>query len=79
VTYAISVVVWNSRHAFYQGPVCPGQRDFDLIGGSAAAEERLTRKQVLCDGEAVRAALPEVRHFPDTLEQLRRIANAESK
>ena len=43
------------------------------------AEDRLTRKQVLRDWEAVRAALPEVRHFPDTLERLRRIANAESK
>src|SRR5437016_12585236 len=107
----------------------PRRRGFDLMGRNAAVEERLTRKQMLRDWDAIRAALPEVdaqfikdtreklrcsralfarrlcmnertlekweqgrakpnsqaaallllvRHFPDTLERLRRIATAES-
>jgi putative transcriptional regulator len=107
----------------------PRQRGFDLMGRSAAAEERQAQKQMLRDWDAVRASLPEVdaqfikdtreklncsralfarrlcmnertlekweqgrakpnsqaavllllvRHFPDTLERLRRLADADS-
>jgi len=51
----------------------PRQRDFDLMGRNAAVEERLTRKEMLRDWDAVQAALPEVdaQFIKDTREKLK--------
>ena len=50
----------------------PRQRDFDLMGRNAAVEERLTRKEMLRDWDAVQAALPEVdaQFIKETREKL---------
>ena len=51
----------------------PRQRDSDLMGSNAVVEERLTRKEMLRDWDAVRAALPEVdaQFIKDTREKLK--------
>ena len=60
VTYAISVLSLELEALHQQTPMPRQSDDFGLLEPGAAAKVRLTRKQMLRDWDAVRAALPEV-------------------